>query len=97
MPAKEGVGLDEEERVAPAGEPVGQGEEEEAIPNSELRLLGSAGCDHDLLTEERVLGAEFVGGPQEVGEVAPGDAHGLACGCEVRQSGSPRGGAEPLK
>jgi hypothetical protein len=52
LPAKEGVGLDDDDRVAPRREPANKGERAEAVQNSEMELRGSAAGDQELPLEE---------------------------------------------
>lgn len=49
------------------------------------------------MTEEGVLGAELLGGTQEVGKGASGDAGGPSGWREARQGRSAHGGAEALE
>ncbi len=94
MPAKKGVRLDEHEGIAPAGEDAGKGDEKEAVPGTEPGLLRSATTDGELMSQECVLGAKFLGGAQEVGKEPSGDAGGSARrGPQARQGSSAGVGA----
>ena len=58
-PAKQRIGLEDEEGFLPPPDPAGEEDEPEAIGWGEPWLVGLAVEDDELLAEERVLGNEF--------------------------------------
>jgi len=59
MPAKQRIGLEDEEGFLPPPDPAGEEDEPEAIGWGEPWLVDLAVEDDELLAEERVLGNEF--------------------------------------
>ena len=70
MPAQQGLGLDDQQGLAPGPKATGQQHQECPFGRGAARALGAAPEDEELLTQESILGDE--GGPiaHEVGEGA---------------------------
>ena len=70
MPAQQRLGLDQDQRLTPAGEHRRQRDEEQALPRAELRLLQVSNRHDELLAEEGVLDEELLLAAQKVEEQA---------------------------
>jgi hypothetical protein len=66
MPAKQRIGLEDEEGFLPALDPAGEEDEPEAIGWGESWLVDLAVEDDELLAEERVLRNELDLAPSEI-------------------------------
>jgi hypothetical protein len=75
MPAQQGVGLHNEQALAPGVQPAGQQDQQRPVDAGATRTRDTASQDNQLLSEKRVLGDEFRLAADEVGKCT-GDERG---------------------